>query len=857
MVVIGLLALGSSGSAFAAPTTTVHVAVGTTLVVSNDELGSNVPVTVVRPGIAVFDGNVTTGVRPLIWDSQAGYGFSSQVDQVLKEVERQPAGRMLIDAFGNAEPLDGGRPTSTVRWVDSSGVPTDINIVIGRGLKSGAIPASGIAAGNQFGTVAAMRLNLSQVKVYALSDGNVAFLSPDITLFHELLHAFHDVGGSRTDGVTPVTEKNPANGAEETRAVKTEELQTHGGLAGLAAANGSSTAPDGTVTIGPSRAAENSLLQATETYQQLTADGATPGQLARVQSTIESRTSVAPLTERTYVLEKGWRFRERYAIADLSAALPVPDTDEIGDFLASIRDNPNVLLHEESDDSSDSDSDSDGLAVPCSGDVDGDECDPESRPATDDEAATAERLQSDLSEHAPVVESPAEAVVAEMSPAELAVYARARVAGVQADLTEAAGIDDPVVATDYLKAVGFTSSLADADSSGRVFVPGDVASELADGWHGGSGFGAVAGGVGAVLWLQALMHGVSADSSTLDQFTFTLALVPVVGQILGIADSVINHDPAAIVSNVTALLSCALEFVEAPALAVVFGVASLVAAVVDIYQHQSSDPDFYDYTPPDIAARRDQAWHDQITQGLTDHTIPDLVSAAGAAFQAAQRRILYTSDLDQATIDARVAGQSSEAITQAIADKQTIRSTAAESLVTLRQGFISGPEGIDHAIQTTVTQLNQGQGYGDFTHSYLANTERPRFIKTMIQGCLDGDNDYGLIADQALTLACADRGPAFGDEFDQLASQIQTTTPGNPIDAATITSLITPEITRENAFTLLAPTDTNPDLTPPPATPTKTTAPTNQNQTIRAPSIQTIIGTTLTQTRTLPPPIQW
>ena len=222
--------------------------------------------------------------------------------------------------------------------------------------------------------------------------------------------------------------------------------------------------------------------------------------------------------------------------------------------------------------------------------------------------------------------------------------------------------------------------------------------------------------------------------------------MPAVGQILGIMDGLQHKDPAFVVSNVTALLSFALEFCGQPELALVFGVVVVCDGDRGHVSELSiaNDPRYQSYASWNIESRRDAAWKSQVAKGLLEKTIPALVTAANAAFDRAQHEMLYAGDLAQASIDAGVADAGVAAAERCGgARRRQIRAATQQSLDALRTGFVSGSQGVEAAIRNAVTKLNGGDGFAEFTHGYLQQVERPDYVLAMYTGCRNGDSADG------------------------------------------------------------------------------------------------------------------
>ncbi len=791
-IVFSLLGLST---AHAAPTRQ-HVAPGTVLDVTRPYPSSVLHVVVVRPGIAVGTDSAAS-VDPQ---------FLTNVKLMLDTIADVPAGKALLDGFANMVPLTAtdGSPAidSAVVFRDyATSARVDINVVI----EPGDWMARPLSHRSDPSGAAAEVFADPQSLVMARNPGmtDPFMLTPDTALFHELLHAAHTVAASRAEGsqVVAVQVTNPATGKSELVGLPTEEARTHGSLAELYEANGGQTLPNGKIRLNPNPLEVTSIEQAAAATSAALAvlrskGGDTPANRAVAEAASKNlggRQLVAGLTERRYVLQRGLIDRHTYGrfTQDTTARrMQLESADDFPELMRQVATHgQEIQLHPENA----------GVPIarveytlPC-GPASAAECDlSEAPPVSDEQKRAQEEFDRSVTEHGePTVESAAEAVVGELTPAELAAYAGARIA------------TEP----------GFTSDLGDAWKSGKVFVPTGkaTASKLVEGWRFAN---EAALGVNVILWIKGLVEAFQSDSTDLDKSTAVLALVPGVGQILGILDGLEHKDPASVVSNVTALLSFALDFVGQPELALVFGVVSFVTAIVDTFLNMDpNDARYQSYASWNIEGRRDSVWKTQIAKGLLERTIPALVTAADAAFQSAQRQIVYSGDLVQASIDASVAGASVGARNAAVSAKAHVRAATQGSVDSLRTGFVGGSQGVEAAIRNAVAKLNGGDGFGDFTHSYLQQVERPEYVLAMYTGCRNGDSQTDDIPDDAQALACSERKPFYGEHFDSVVEpQIQASKSPGGLVAATYVAAVDAEIQKQSAFSELEIGDTDPSL---------------------------------------------
>ncbi len=739
-----------------------HVGVGETVEVESP-FGIPLRAVVVRPGIAV-------GASPGgVIDPQ----FRANIELLLDQIARAPAGKALIDSFAALKPLqttagdiDAERK---FRYVDvATDEPVDIGTVIspGSGVWRTDIPSA--RTGNGLGGVSRITadpllmessINAGMLKPFVIT--------PDVELYHELLHAAHSLAGDISTAEVRYRAVTQTSGKSIVLGLPAEEARTHGSAAELYAANGGVRARGWggeRLTIFSSSAEHQSILAAAGESVAATQRLRQPDPVGQDHTAINqalslqaepnfaARRAVAGITEKTYVDQRGWIYRHHYALTEDTAQLPalvLDDPSDLGGFMQQLDARGQAVQL---------DPEATGLPMkrgvresgcglglavtPCAG-VD------EHPVLTPAEEQSQDIYQQSIVDNDDVVqESTAERVVDEMTPPELAEYARV------------------TVEDQSLRKLGFTNDLRQAYSTRKVYVPTgqSTAGRLVEGWRFGN---SAAAGAGVILWIKGLVQAFTSDSTELDKATAALALVPAVGQILGIVDGLQHHDPAFVVSNVTALLSFALEFCEQPELAMVFGIASLVTAIVDVFLNFDENyPRYQSYASWNIENRRDAAWKANVAKGLFEKTIPALVASANAAFDRAQRELLFASDLAQASIDASVTGASVAQRNAAVTAKAQIRAAAQGSLDSLRTGFVSGSQGVEAAIRNAVTKLNDGDVFGEFTHAYLQTVERPEYVLAMYTGCRNGDSQTDDVPDEAQALACSERKPYYGEHFD-------------------------------------------------------------------------------------------
>ncbi|MCH0566228.1 ricin-type beta-trefoil lectin domain protein [Streptomyces sp. MUM 2J] len=691
----------------------------------------------VYPGVLLTNGSVTKSVPnwpPAEVRGQAAQDFLNRTWAELDEIASNPEGVRALRAMGEASPLPASGGTAAYQFHDvGSSAPSDVKTVIThapqgddyQAVKLGApyseVAASGTWTGEGQGTGVTFIEVPDHIHGALTAEGANFGTRPATALFHELIHALRGLLGfvpatvPATAGGSPgrVSVTYPVDDFTDPSSMfmmttNAEELITHGGRAGLKAAFGAKWYTAWLSINADPYAAKSVGIAAT-------AVKAAPRNAA-VARTLKVRKAIAdrPVSELSFV--------DASSIAQPSRpAYNAPPNATRYRFAPASGKTWRALTQDDYEDPLQSSSLTKTeyragtwvATCPAGNPVFG--CYDSSRAATSEEIKEAQDFQAADAASKVVEESPEGLIVRGMPAEDLPVYAQTMVAEAESAYRSAAPSD--------LAKVGFTSNLRDSwRNRAKVFVPlggatsasgkasGILSPKLTEAF---SDLNTAATPAMVLLWINSMQQAFSADSSDLDKATATLALVPVVGQLLGIADSAIHQDPAGITANVLTLLAIAADFAAMPEVSLVLGVAALITAVVQTIISAVQGVS----EVGQMISSRDKAWHDELDATITGQSIPALLANAQAAFRAAQNQVLWSANLSMAMLDAKAdASGSSAVMTAAQTAKARIVADTTAAEQALRSGFIKG---VHQAIGATVDSLNRGTGSDVYTASYL------------------------------------------------------------------------------------------------------------------------------------------
>ncbi|MGW3045558.1 discoidin domain-containing protein [Kitasatospora sp. NPDC001159] len=691
--------------------------------------------------IAVYPGVISDAAGSLLdgsaWppvtaSGPAAQAFLNRTWADLDEIASNPEGLRLLKAMGQASPLPSQVSYSEFTDPDDVLKVLPVNALIThadpQGLTQTLVKgsdAAGVstASTSWAGEGAGSSANLIQVGDYTpgmyTKDGKVFAMRSATVLFHEAVHALRNVLGFKPFDASkklmtadypvdiPGTKDVFGDAAYEFINTPAEELITHGGRAGLKAVFGQKK------TLGIAHGIKADPYAAKAVQIAVGSQKQYPGDPA-VQQALKVRTAIAdkPISELSFVkassITQPYRpaynahsnaTRYRFALASGKSWSDLTPTDYNDPLKSS---------------SLTATQPSGGTACPAGNPV-GD-CYNSSRAATTDEDKVAQDFQAADEAGTVVEESPQGLIVRDMPTEDLPVYAQVVVAEAESVQRSGAAVFDRAT-------VGFTSDLQDSwRNRARVFQPLGAASSAAGSATGTlsaklteafSDLNIAATPATVLLWISSMEQAFSSDSSDLDKATATLALVPVVGQLLGITDSAIHQDPGGITANVLTLLAIAADFAALPEVSLVLGVAALITVIVTTIIDAVNGVS----EVQQIISSRNQAWHDELGKTITEKSIPALLADAQAAFAAAQSQVLWSANLSMATLDAKANESASAAVmTAAQTAKARIAADTTAAEQALRSGFING---VHQAISSTVASLNQGTGSDDYSRSYL------------------------------------------------------------------------------------------------------------------------------------------
>ncbi|MFC9582010.1 hypothetical protein ACFVJ8_04045 [Streptomyces yangpuensis] len=716
----------------------------------------------VYPGDPVYDGNGKLRTQHN-WPARAASGkdaqdFLNRAWDQLDEIASNPEGVRMLKAMGEAYPLP--LPSTATGYdnrfynVAAPGDPSPVKTVITRappggkwethypawGARTDGVSLKNSWAGEGSGAASSFITVPEYVDGLYTSKGKLFAMRPATTLFHELVHSLRKVVGfvpleNHLDPVR-VAEKvpDPTKGwlDESGWMIETnaEELITHGGKSGLRETFGAKKG-----TLGLAVKADPYAARSVRIATEIAAKN--PGNQL-IQRTLQVRVALSktPVSETSFVRAS-------------------PTAQSHRPTYGTPQDLPNVRFELGSGASWDRLSQADfdepersaalvkrQTPAPVAGTACGGAafsgCFYSVRTPNAQETQAADEFRA-AEEEGKVFQMPAESeVVSGLSAEEIPVYARATVHSAEATYAaaKAAGSD--------LSDIGFTSDLAESwknpmktfvpfggATSTKGVAPARSSTALTESW---GAFNKALTPAAAALWINSIAEAFSQDATDLTKATVTLAPVPVVGQLLGIADAVERHDPVSGVVNALVLMATVSEMAGQPELALLFGVVALVttvvAQVVDWATGKSEGV-------KEIEARN-QAWHDTMKENVIEKSVPELLLTAQKAFDHAQKQVLFGAHITMETVNANAARTGhSTAIAAARTTNARISADTQASVGALRSGFVNG---VHQAIDATFASLNKGTGSHEFTQTYMNKAVWPQWSNEHIFHYCTGRN---------------------------------------------------------------------------------------------------------------------
>ncbi|MGW8556288.1 hypothetical protein [Streptomyces tubercidicus] len=769
-------------------------------------------------GIVVYPGVITDAGGALLsgdsWPAVTASGedaqsFLNRAWADLDEIASNPEGLRLLELMSRASPLpsdisgneftdpDDVLARSPVKALIAHADPGGKTATYSLKKQTVGVSLEGTWTGGGIGNSSnVITLADSLPGAYA-KDGKLFAMRSATALLHETIHALRSVlsltplTGSQAlvsaEYPVAVPGTGDALGTPEYDVFKTplEELITHGGKQGIKAAFGAKA------EFGPFDFGIKADPYAAKSVQAAVAMAKARPTETEVQQTLAARQAIAKkaVTELSYV--KASKISQPYR-----PNYDVPNKFERQSFALASGESWGSLTPEDYNDPSASTrlTKSSATASACGAASSADGCGTYGRAATADESKAAWKFD-EAEAGGKVSQEPIEQlIVRELPDADFAVYARAVVDQ---------GLTEFQVSAESTPS--FTADLAEAwESPSTTFQPfgastgkpdeplGELPSSLNEGW---SSLNEALTPVMAVAWLESTAQAFSSDATALDKEATLLALVPVVGQLLGIADSAVNQNPAGIAANLLVLLQVVSDLAGQPELAMIFEIGALIAMVVPaiIELVEGSDDETR------MIANRDKAWYDMVNKQLKTKTMPALLDAAQKAFDKAQRQVLFGGYVTQVMMDKVAASHpdDSEVKSAVEASKRTVREKTTEAMDGLRTGFV---DGVHKGIEATVADLNKGTGSAEFSREYMNKAEKSAYVNEQAGlVCSPLYLDYAECLDNA-------KGSAARTFQDVFVPKVVANVPTDKFsadDLAGYRQLIDEKIKSESYFTLL------------------------------------------------------
>lgn len=161
---------------------------------------------------------------------------------------------------------------------------------------------------------------------------------------------------------------------------------------------------------------------------------------------------------------------------------------------------------------------------------------------------------------------------------------------------------------------------------------------------GAAGIGAGLDGVAFIKWIESLKTAFDEDTSNLETAATLTALVPVLGESIGLAVAVKDGDKAGIATGVVSLVTSMLTLIASnPAAGVVIG---MIALLVTSFIHAFTMPD-----PAPVAVANLKAARDKAFANMLPELASDFVRVVSEGFAVSQGRQVVSLGLAEASID--------------------------------------------------------------------------------------------------------------------------------------------------------------------------------------------------------------
>ncbi|MFD9977051.1 hypothetical protein [Streptomyces sp. NPDC059017] len=735
-----------------------------------------------------------------------------------------PLGKKLLDFIEKGRPLGGdvGDSPRDYMFTNSEGKPYAVNVIVGKAGAGGNVHYPLDDARSQYVAKGGRKAGLGSVAFIDYSqtysnfldtNGTEIYYSPAQTLAHESGHAAHSIAGSRNSKPHVYQVKDPRTGkpyrvsdrAQPGARESVEESRTVGDALALMQFAGYKLSDAKKMSLPPFEGDTASVRRAVEEVNRL--PHGTPEWKAAADA-VGLRAGIAGINDKSLFEQAGLDARPHYAInpevkyyasngrvtwtKELQRSLPTATKDDGTPLFRPVTEREIVPSCAE-----------DGLkcGIPASETV-------TAQQIKEGEKAVADYEEAVRAGSRPAVEPVDNKLIPELSPTELRSYAEARVTHAMAAYEAAPSGYRP-------GQFGFTSDLKvamknpgvifqpfGAATSAKGVPPARVSGALTESWRT---FNTALTPAMATLWINSIVEAFSQDASDLTKAAAVLAPVPVVGQLVGIADSADRRDGVGLAVNVLYLLATASEYAGQPELALLFGVAALVtqviAGTVDWVTGKTEDAR--------LIEGRNQAWHDTMKKEVIEKSVPELLSAAQKAFDLAQKRVMFGAYTTMEVVNANAAKTgSSSAIAAARSGNVQVMADAKASVQSLRSGFING---VHQAFTALFASLNEGNGADEFTTAYMDKAVWPGWSNDHIFSyCMEHDP-------RATENSCPNPGkyiPEMRAKFDTLYTKpVLADKPKNLFTAGDLRDVhdaVDSQVSTSKMFTPLSISDTSP-----------------------------------------------
>ncbi|MEN0086136.1 MAG: hypothetical protein AAGC66_15325 [Leifsonia sp.] len=226
-----------------------------------------------------------------------------------------------------------------------------------------------------------------------------------------------------------------------------------------------------------------------------------------------------------------------------------------------------------------------------------------------------------------------------------------------------------------VQANGSYGGVGEEDDKAFVGLPGTREVLNATKAVGVGDFGGVLfDGVAFVGWTKSLRTAFGEDTSNLETAATLTAMIPVLGEVLGLAVAIKDGDKTEIAANAVALVASVLAFASSdPAVALTIG---LVGLLIVSFIHAFSMPD-----PSPIAMEHLKQHRDEAFARMIDDLAADYVQVMSESFAVSQGQQVIAAGLAAASLDrnAEIAAKADPARATSIREEATVAKAALQS----------------------------------------------------------------------------------------------------------------------------------------------------------------------------------